>query len=265
MKTIATMSTTSFATTMMLLGLLLLIISSRSTVDGAVPAAAAAAAAAADPVVIATETATTSSDIIFGGSGRDGNGGGREIVSFDFNWKFRKGLTDWPESNEEEPPIDTDPGFYPPEAAVDYDGTSNWLNVQLPHDGLIASRPSTKACPNGCSGRSYLPRNVLWYRKEFTIPQQWKIGDNSNDDDEDDYDGNNFIYLEFDGSFRNTTIWINGEYVFNHVCGYTPFRLRLDTIPSIIQNYHLDKSNSITVFVDPDNGDEGKSFVVVFV
>ena len=136
MKTIATMSTTSFATTMMLLGLLLLIISSRSTVDGAVPAAAAAAA---DPVVIATETATTSSDIIFGGSGRDGNGGGRDIVSFDFNWKFRKGLTDWPESNEEEPPIDTDPGFYPPEAAVDYDGTSNWLNVQLPHDGLIVS------------------------------------------------------------------------------------------------------------------------------
>ena len=116
---------------------------------------------------------------------------------------------------------------------------------------LQASSPSQKACPNGCSGRSYLPRNVLWYRKEFQIPLSWTIGTSDGDSD-------NYIYLEFDGSFRNTTIWINGQYVLNHVCGYTPFRLRLDNVPSVIQNYHSNKSNSITVFVDPDNGDEGK-------
>ena len=121
MKTTAntnTTTTTSFATTMiMLLGLQLLILClTLASVDGA-----------------------STAESVVGVGNDDGNVGGRDIVSFDFNWKFRKGLTGWPESDEEEPPINTDPGLYPPEAAIDYDGTSNWLDVQLPHDGLIVS------------------------------------------------------------------------------------------------------------------------------
>ena len=68
-------------------------------------------------------------------------GGGRNIVSFDFNWKFRKGLHKWPDTPYEQPPINPDPGVNPPEASIDYDDDelSNWLDVQLPHDGLIVS------------------------------------------------------------------------------------------------------------------------------
>ena len=54
------------------------------------------------------------------------------------------------------------------------DDDSDWQTVQLPHDGLIGNAPSLTACPNGCSGESYIPRHVLWYRKAFTIPQEWK-------------------------------------------------------------------------------------------
>lgn len=39
----------------------------------------------------------------------------------------------------------------------------------------------------------------------------------------------------------------------NHVCGYTPFRLRLDNISAI----NVGGQNEIAVFVDPDNGDSG--------
>jgi hypothetical protein len=48
-----------------------------------------------------------------------------------------------------------------------------WTKVQLPFDALIAAAPSDKACPTGCSGDSYIPRHVLWFRKQFTLPSSW--------------------------------------------------------------------------------------------
>jgi beta-galactosidase len=165
--------------------------------------------------------------------------GQREIVSFDFGWKFRTGLTDWA-APDELPPKDTDPGRHPPEAdpTYKYNPTSDWWDVQLPHDGLISNAPSQTACPDGCSGKSYIPRHVLWYRKQFSLPQEWE--------------GTSLVTLEFEGSFRNTTVWINGNLVANHVCGYTPFRVPLDS-----PNFGETNQNTIAVFVDPDNGDAG--------
>jgi len=81
-------------------------------------------------------------------------------------------------------------------------------------------------------------RHVLWYRKEFKIPAPWK--------------GDTF-WLDFEGVFRNATVWINGKIIANHVCGYTPFRVRLDNITNI----EVGGSSTIAIFVDPDNGDDG--------
>ncbi len=149
----------------------------------------------------------------------------RAQVSFDFGWRHRTGLTRWA-LPDEEPPEDVNPGLFPPESAMEYNDSS-WILVTLPHDGLIASAPSEKACPDdGCSGKSYIPRHVLWYRKKFTLPLDWK---------------DSAIWLDFEGSFRNTTVWINGHIVSNHVCGYTQFV----------------SPNIIAIFVDPDNGDQG--------
>ena len=167
-----------------------------------------------------------------------GNVAGRDTVSFNFGWKHRTGLHDWADPNEL-PPTDTNPGLRPPEASINYDTTS-WRKVQLPHDGLIATSPSETACPDGCSGRSYIPRHLLWYRKMFSLPEDWQ---------------HSVIWLEFDGAFRNTTVWINGELVTNHECGYTPFLVRLDNL-TVTYGSSAEK-NSIAVFVDPDNGDFG--------
>ena len=138
-----------------------------------------------------------------------------------------------------QPPNNPDPGTNPPEAALAYDASS-WETVQLPHDGLIASAPTESGCPGGCSGKSYIQRKVLWYRKEFTLPVSWT---NTND----------AVWLDFEGAFRKAVVWINGDKVLTHASGYTPFRLRLDNITSI----KAAEKNAIAVFVDPDNGDGG--------
>jgi len=117
------------------------------------------------------------------------------------------------------------------------------LDIQLPHDALIGTKPgyqNSTACPDGCSGNSFYPRHVLWYRKSFKLPSDWE-GDSA--------------WLEFQGSFRETTVWINGEKVAYHDSGYLPFRVRLDNVSSI--KYGDEDTNEIAVFVDPDNGDEG--------
>lgn len=160
----------------------------------------------------------------------------RSIVAFDFGWKHRTGLKEWAQP-EDLPPVNPDPGVSPGEASLGYD-TSDWLDVQLPHDGLIASSPSYKACPDGCSGQSFIPRHVLWYRKTFTLPTEW---------------ASSAVWLDFQGSFRNTTVWVNGKIATNHVCGYTPFRLRLDNITSV----EYGSPTELAIFVDPDNGDYG--------
>ena len=171
----------------------------------------------------------------------------RDVVSFDFGWKHRTGLHDWAK-HDDPPPANPDPGGDPAEASVSFDD-QGWQSVELPHDGLIATSPSLFACPHGCSGKSYIPRHVLWYRKSFTLPAAWS---------------GSHIYLDFEGSFRETTVWVNGAKVAYHDCGYTPFRVRLDNIT----NLHIGDStfgattasrqhNVISVFVDPDNGDEG--------
>jgi beta-galactosidase/beta-glucuronidase len=160
----------------------------------------------------------------------------RNVVTFDFGWKHRTGLREWAKPDDL-PSLNPDPGLHPPEANTDYNA-SDWMDVTLPHDGLIASKPSFKACPQGCSGKSFLPRPVLWYRKRFTIPSEWE---------------SSAVWLDFQGSFRNTTVWVNGVLVKNHVCGYTPFRLRLDNLTFV----NVGSPTVVAVFCDPNNGDEG--------
>jgi beta-galactosidase len=170
----------------------------------------------------------------------------REIIPFDYGWKHRTGLTDWAMPNDL-PPVNTDPGVNPKEASPEYDD-SGWWDVQLPHDGLIVNSPSKEACPDGCSGRSYIPRHVLWYRNTFSLPEEWLEDHQSSME----AGTGSLLSLEFEGSFRNTTVWLNGKLVLNHVCGYTPFRVELE--PDLL---HSGETQTLAVFVDPDNGDGG--------
>ena len=85
----------------------------------------------------------------------------RETAPFDFGWKHTSGLSVHPEPYGTEPPKNPDPGANPPEAGMTYDD-SKWEDVQLPHDGLIASAPTETGCKGGSCGRSKGRPRRLW-------------------------------------------------------------------------------------------------------
>jgi len=123
----------------------------------------------------------------------------------DFGWKFHLG-NDWGIGQSLSK---AGTGFGP--ASMDYSDAS-WRQVQLPHDWAIELPFDPKA--DGSHGFKALgaafPQNsVSWYRRTFDIAKD---------------DANRRIWLEFDGVFRDSTVFVNGWFVGHHDSGYTGFR-----------------------------------------
>eukprot|EP00040_Diaphanoeca_grandis_P001426 m.18499 g.18499 ORF g.18499 m.18499 type:complete len:1036 (+) comp12050_c0_seq1:272-3379(+) len=129
------------------------------------------------------------------------------------------------------------PGVNPPQAESKFDD-STWESVHLPHDSLIAEQTNNITCPSGCSGRSYLPRPRSWYRKQFSFPSDWT---------------DRTVWLQFEGVFRETMIFLNGKNISSHDCGYTGFSVRIDNETNLVAG----GLNTLAVYVDPSNGDQG--------
>lgn len=90
-----------------------------------------------------------------------------------------------------------------------------WTEVNLPHDWAVALPPE----PNGDPARGYRILNtasgngVGWYRLAFDLPAA---------------DAQRALALEFDGVFRDATVWLNGVCLGRHVGGYDSFRFDID-------------------------------------
>ena len=82
---------------------------------------------------------------------------------------------------------------------------SAWEDVNLPHDFSI-SQNFTLSGTEGESGN--LPGGTGWYRKTFIFPAT--------------YSGKSIV-LTFDGSYMNTTVYVNGNYVGENHYGYNAF------------------------------------------
>lgn len=81
---------------------------------------------------------------------------------------------------------------------------ADWRPVHLPHDYVIEGRYDPRENKN----HAYLPARVGWYRKTFTVPRA---------------DAGKRIFLDFDGVYRNSAVWLNGRYLGTHPSGYTGF------------------------------------------
>ena len=92
-------------------------------------------------------------------------------------------------------------------AATNYDD-SQWRDVDLPHDYSIEQEYS--ASNEAESG--YLPGGTGWYRKTFTLSQEWK---------------GKYITIDFGGVYMNATVYLNGEELGFHPYGYTAFSFEL--------------------------------------
>ena len=115
-------------------------------------------------------------------------------LAADSNWKFVLG----------------DPGGAEARSFED----ANWRTVELPHDWSIEGRPS-KDNPTGSEG-GYFPAGTGWYRKTFSAPPEWR---------------GKRVSVEFDGVYRDATVYLNGHKLGNQPYGYTSFSF--DVMPDL--------------------------------
>lgn len=107
----------------------------------------------------------------------------RTIEDFNFDWSFMLG----------------DKSLY---ADPEYND-KDWRQLHLPHDWSIEGE-FNRANPTTPAGGA-LPAGIGWYRKTFTSPNlEGKV-----------------VHIEFDGIFRNSTLYVNGEEVGFRPHGYS--------------------------------------------
>lgn len=113
----------------------------------------------------------------------------------------------------------------------------DWREVTLPHDWCVEGKFVNDAsvtidgAPQGLVSHGFLPVGVGFYRKEFVIPE---------------LDRGKKISIEFDGVFRNSTVWVNGHLMGNHLSGYIPSNYDLTDV----LRYGTEGENVILVKVD---------------
>ena len=112
----------------------------------------------------------------------------RERRNFDFDWRFHKGDVENAHA-----------------AAFD---ASGWRELNLPHDWSIEGPYSA----DHASGTGFLPGGIGWYRKSFTLPQAMS---------------GRKVFVEFDGVYRGSDVWINGEHLGHRPFGYASFEYDL--------------------------------------
>lgn len=110
---------------------------------------------------------------------------------------------------------------------TDYDD-SGWRQLDLPHDWSIEGAFSDTN--RATAGGGALPGGIGWYRKTFMIDRSKR---------------NKMVYIEFDGVYRNSEVWINGNYLGKRPYGYSSFRY--DLTPYL---HFGDEKNTIAVRVD---------------
>jgi beta-galactosidase len=132
----------------------------------------------------------------------------RQRLDFTENWKFQLG--DIEKASQ--------PEF------VD----SDWRILNLPHDWSIEGEFSEDH-PTKVNGGA-LPAGIGWYRKSFKVEQSWK---------------EKHVFIDFDGVYRNSEVWINGHYLGKRPYGYSSFRYDLTSFLNF-----GDKANVLAVRVD---------------
>jgi len=129
----------------------------------------------------------------------------RERLLLDFGWKFHLG-NEWGIGQNL---AKAGTGIGP--ASVVYSDAS-WRRVDLPHDWAIELPFDAKgdtAHGSKALGEAFPQNSVGWYRRTFDLPAT---------------DAGRRLWLELDGAFRDTTVFVNGWFVGHHESGYSGVR-----------------------------------------
>ncbi len=98
------------------------------------------------------------------------------------------------------------PSLTTPAAAKPVSPDKGWRRVDVPHDFVVEQTFT----PTGDRSHGYLPKGIGWYRRSFTLPASAR---------------GQRVWLEFDGVWRDSAIWVNGALAGRHQSGYTSFHL----------------------------------------
>ena len=102
----------------------------------------------------------------------------RKRISIDFDWKFKLGDQK--------------------SASLENFDATDWRLLDVPHDWSIEGEYDERN-PAGIAG-AYLPTGIGWYRKSIDVQNLEK---------DDKY------FIEFDGVYMNSDVYINGELLGN--------------------------------------------------
>jgi beta-galactosidase len=130
----------------------------------------------------------------------------RQRLLMDMNWKFSQ--TDTAGAMK--------PGF----------NDSKWRTLNLPHDWSIEG--AFKEEPAQLARAGFLPTGIGWYRKHFMLPTAAASKN---------------VWIEFDGIYQNSDVWINGQYLGHYPNGYMSFNYELT-------KFLKKRDNILTVKVD---------------
>jgi beta-galactosidase len=112
---------------------------------------------------------------------------------------------------------------------------STWTSVNVPHDWAVElpfeNSPSFDVESHGYKpiGGYYPETSIGWYRKHFSVDKK---------------DSNDRFQIQFDGIFRNASIWLNGFYLGTNMSGYAGVSY------DVTDYINFDKENVLVVRVD---------------
>jgi beta-galactosidase len=138
----------------------------------------------------------------------------REKLLMDFGWRFALG-----HAYDTKKDFDNGTGYFSyfaktgygdGAAAKDFDDRA-WRKLDLPHDWCVELPFDNRGSYSHgykAMGRNFPENSVGWYRKSFAIPET---------------DLGKKIFIDFDGVFRNSIVWVNGFYLGTEHSGYNGF------------------------------------------
>ena len=129
----------------------------------------------------------------------------RERLLMDFGWRFRLG-NEWGIGQNL---AKAGTGVGPASVAF---SDASWRRVDLPHDWAIELPFDAKgdtAHGSKAIGEAFPQNSIGWYRRTFELPAT---------------DSGRRLWLEFDGAFRDCTVFVNGWFVGHHESGYSGVR-----------------------------------------
>jgi len=102
----------------------------------------------------------------------------------------------------------------------------DWRVVHLPHDYIVEGTFTRTADTSHGS----LPVTTAWYRKTFTLPADYK---------------DKVVWIDFDGVYRDSTVYLNGHKLGTWPSGYIGFRYAINRFAN------FGGKNVLAVHVDP--------------